>query len=139
MTDTDLFRAYSQTTFVADVPEGVIEIRVNRRNPELDEVLAQCGSTTWGFVTAWNPGSVPLSLEENRRRQATLVRATSEMCKQTWPGRGVPDAGDWIPEESLLVADLTADEALRLGRRFGQLAVVWGEVGHPARLLSCSA
>ena len=45
----------------------------------------------------------------------------------------------WPPEPSLLVLGIPRKEALRLGRRFGQLAIVAGHKSSPARLLTCAA
>lgn len=139
MTETELFVAYAQTTFVADLPQGSVAIRVNGLHPRLDEWLRLNGWTTWGFATAWNPASVCLALEENRQRHHALIQAVSAMGLPAWPGRGTPDSDSWTPEESLFVPGLTEPDAVGLGRQFGQLAVVWGQVGKSAQLLSCAS
>ena len=48
-----LERAYLATAFVADAPGGCIEIRIGRRHPDLDALLAGHGADAWAFVTAW--------------------------------------------------------------------------------------
>ena len=52
-------------------------------------------------------------------------------------GRGIPDDSAWEPEESMLAIGVSREEALSLGRRFGQNAVVWGERGGGAELFDC--
>jgi hypothetical protein len=54
-----------------------------------------------------------------------------------FPGEGIGDDGQWPPERSLLILGIARDDARRLGREFGQLAIVHGEKGGPAMLLPC--
>lgn len=84
------------------------------------------------FVTASNPGSVPLPDDENARRYAALLSAVAG--RPHFTGEGVGDAGDWPPEASVLVLGVTEAEAAALSRRFGQAAWVWYRVGGLAEL-----
>ena len=52
-------------------------------------------------------------------------------------GHGAGIDGAWPLEISLLVVGITLDDARALGRQFGQLAIVAGRVGEPARLVPC--
>jgi hypothetical protein len=54
----ELMRAYQQTSFFADTPQGYLRLRIGERNPELDAVLAAESTQSWAYVTAYNPGSV---------------------------------------------------------------------------------
>lgn len=130
---TTLQQIYERTTYVTDEPP--LSIRIMCMHPVLDDVLARCQSRTWAFITAWNPGSIPLSGEENMQRNQAL---TKELCVWTTiRGRGIPDDGDWTPEESFLVLGISEQDALLVGKRWGQAAVVYGECNHPARLIWC--
>ena len=51
-------------------------------------------------------------------------------------GVGKPSAGVWEPEHSLLVLAISAPEAVALGRRYGQNAIVIGECHGEARLMN---
>jgi hypothetical protein len=133
-----LRKAYFQTAYVVRAPQGVHALRIGARHRAFDAELASAGVKCWAFVTAWNPGSLPRSAEENSRAQAELVRTLSELDLRAWPGEGKADAGGWR-EESLCVLGLEAPSAVALGRRFGQLAVVVGRVGEPAQLLAIAA
>ncbi len=132
-----LERAYMATAFVADAPGVRIEIRIGRCHPELDALLAGHGVHAWAFVTAWNPASRLLPDAENAARQRQLRDDLAALCLTSFPGRGVPDRGDWPPEASLLVLGLAEDDARRLGRKHGQNAVVIGKRGEAARLAWC--
>jgi len=43
------------------------------------------------------------------------------------------------PEESLTILGISRAKAQALGRRYGQLAIVFGERGTPPELVSCAA
>ncbi len=70
------------------------------------------------------PVGPPALLAEVRQRGLTVH-----------PGLGSGDAGDWPPEESLLVLGLDEAAAVALGHRFGQRAIVVGTRGTAARLV----
>jgi hypothetical protein len=134
-----LLEAYRRTTFVvADTPNGRLSLRVGQHCAELEALLAIHGVTTWAYVTAFNPGSLPLSAEENAGRQRRLVSSVARLGLASYPGEGVGDDGRWPPEPSLLILGITREAAGKLGSEFGQLAVVYGEKGQEAELLVCT-
>src|SRR5438128_11436757 len=122
-----LLEAYRWTTFIADTPKGHLRLRVGQRCSELDALLAGHGITTWAYVTAFNPGSVPLTAEENTARQRRLERSVAELGLTSYHGEGIGDDRRWSAEPSLLILGIGREEAKRLGREFGQLAIVYGE------------
>jgi hypothetical protein len=132
-----LLEAYRRTRFVANTPKGRLSLRVGRRCGELDDLLASHGVTTWVYVTAFNPRSIPLPAEENWARQRELERSVAKLGLVWYPGEGIADDGRWPPEPSLLVLGIVRNDAVRLGQQFGQLAVVYGELGQEAELVVC--
>jgi hypothetical protein len=126
--------AYRATSYVVDGPDGAFALRVGETSPPLDDLLRRHGARSWAFVTACNPGSIPLSADENRGRAEELTRVVSEGGYPFRTGRGIGE-GDWLPEESLLVLEIALEDAAALGRRFGQNAILVGEAGAPARLV----
>lgn len=125
MNDLDLL--YRQARYVIDDGEAKFTIRLGADNAELREFLAGRGIATWSFLTAYNPQSKPLSDEENAARQAELVRSLDSQGFKYLNGYGTGD--DWDPEASLFILDISREAALRLGRQFGQHAILWGESG----------
>jgi hypothetical protein len=51
-------------------------------------------------------------------------------------GEGRDPGGQWHAEPSVLVAGIGRREARAMGRRFGQLAILVGHAGLPARLVA---
>ena len=135
--ELDKWREYEQTRFcVSDEPRPQFCFTASSKNRELDRLLERHAVDRWAFITAWNPASVALPREENDRRQEELRLRLSEYI--VIPGEGVGRDPSWQPEPSLMILGIPRKEAVRLGRKFGQLAIVAGHKGFPARLLPCS-
>ena len=103
----------------------------------IGEPCPDMGAPCWAFVTAWNPDSEPREHAANVR---DLTQLQDDLTAAGWrwlPAEGVADAGDWR-EPSVLVLGMTEVEAVALGRRWRQVAVVVGERGGLVRLLACS-
>lgn len=135
--DDRLWAAYRSTEFRAATELGPVSIRVGERSELLGRLLGQAGTTTWCFITAWNPASVELTERENRVRNRRLRASLGAVAKQVFAGMGLPAEGAWTPEESFLALGVTRAQAIALGREYGQNAVVWGEQEKPAALLDC--
>lgn len=133
----DLERAYRNTTYLVDHPEGKFGIRLGEPCPRLDAELAAHGATKWAFVSAWNPRSQPQSAVVNAERHADLLAHVAQLGCPVFAGRGQPDSSNWVAEDSLLILDIAEAAALALGAQFGQHAIVVGEAGGCADLRWC--
>lgn len=150
--DPGLRAAFEATAYHVDAsPVGPFVIRCGGVSPALEALLdlvwperprpADPAAVGWGpidgwaFVTAANPAAVRRGDAENRRRHASLRAAVASLGLPSFPGRSIAAAGDWPPEESLLVLGIAAAAATALAESFGQRAVVVGMRGGPARLV----
>lgn len=129
-----LERAYRATSFWVKLPSGRARIRHGEVQPALDRHLPR-GRPRWAHITAFNPGSRPLSAEENRRRQAALRATASALGYRVFPGWGQADQGDWPVERAIWIAGIDPTTANLLGRVFGQAAIVVGRRGEAARVV----
>jgi hypothetical protein len=133
-----LLTAYLSTNYCVDLPQGRVLLRIGERAPALDAILEAHEQEQWAFVTAHNPGSRP-DAPGNADRHAELLSWVQARGLPWFAARSVADDGGWPEEESLLIVGLAHEEARRLGRRFGQVAIVVGDFGGPALLLACDA
>lgn len=133
-----LLDAYRKTTFYADTPSARLALRVGRWCGEIDALLKDHGVSTWAYVTASNPGSRRLSDEDNAARQRELEGEVARLGLSAYPGEGVADDRRWPPEPSLLILGVARGDAVRLGTRYGQVAIVCGELGREAELVVCT-
>ena len=125
---------YRRAFYRANVRGEEIEIRVGKRTPALDGLLAREGKRRWVFVTACNPGACRLGAAENRIRMSALKSSLRGGGFLFFEGRSGSRAGDWPDEESFLVVGIRGRDAERLRRRFDQDAIVTGTRGGAARL-----
>ena len=130
-----LWSAYHSTTFRATVDEMDIRIRPGQMEPSLDRALRARGATSWAYITAWDPGSAELPPGENGARHDHLKNEVTGLRFEAFEGYGEPTNPNWMPERSLLVFGISASEAVAMGRRYGQIAIVVGELGQTARLV----
>ena len=135
--ELEKWREYEQTRFcVSDEPRPQFCFTVGSKSPRLERLLERHAVDRWAFITAWNPGSVALARDENERRQTELRSRLSEYI--VIAGEGVGRDSAWPPEPSVMILGIPRKEAVRIGRKFGQLAIVAGHKGFPASLLPCS-
>jgi hypothetical protein len=133
-----LWRAYERTRFcVQDGPTRIC-FMAGSQNRRLDALLTRHGATRWAFITAWNPGSRPLSKSENGRRHAELRAAVHDAGLEALDGEGVGEDASWPSEQSLLILNISRGKAISLGRRFDQLAIVVGRRGEASTLVATS-
>lgn len=104
-------------------------VRIGRRLPAADGWAAAAGTRWVAFIGADNPHARRLPEGLNRRRRQALAAASRRLV--SCPGWG--GTTRWHEENLLLAAD--PRRAARLGRRFGQAAIVVMGRGQPARLV----
>jgi hypothetical protein len=136
--ELEKWREYEQTTYcVEQSGRRPIRFRAGSTNARLDALLAQHGAQRWAFLTAWNPASEQLARTENDRRQTALIEVLIAAGYRCLPGEGRGRNPAWPAEESVLALDIPSRAARRVGRQFGQLAIVVGHRGFKARLVAC--
>jgi hypothetical protein len=132
-----VWEAYLRTVFTAIDGDKKIEIRPGYQLEALDQLLRDHHASEWAYVTAFNPGSRVAPDELNRARHQELCAAVTSLGVPFLEGHGAGIDGDWPLEISLVVVGIALQDARALGRTFGQLAIVAGRVGEPARLVPC--
>jgi len=125
-----LLEAYRATVYEADVDGTTVGLRIGEPVPAWWQPNA-----TWAFISGANPGSRRLSHEDNLSRHRALETELAGRGFEVFQGWGVPEADDWEPEISLLVTGIGREEAVAIGRDFGQVAIVYGEIGSVAQLV----
>ena len=133
-----LWRAYERTRFCVNDGAKRICFMAGSRNARLDALLTRRGAARWAFITAWNPGSRRLASDENARRHAELRAVVDALGLEALEGEGLGEDPSWLPEQSLLILNISRGKAISLGRRFGQLAIVVGRRGQASSLVPTS-
>ena len=126
--------AFLGTCYRAQLPDGPVDLRICVGNARLDQWLAEVGAHDWAFISADKPGARAAGAQFNRRRREALAKRVHAAGWTAVSGEGIPAAGNWLPEKSLLIAGIDRFEAERLARAFVQLAIIVGQRGGVARL-----
>ncbi len=74
-----------------------------------------------------------LSDDENEKRHSELVSAVA--VYRYYEGEGVGEDKTWKPEKSLLILSITKKDAIEIGKKFGQNAIVFGMIAAPPELI----
>ena len=136
--ELDTWRSYERTTYCFQPAKGArVCFKIGSVDKKRDAALDRAGVSRWAFITAWNPASSRLPATENSRRQSELAAELDAAGYAYLPGEGIGEGTTWAPEESVFVMGISGREARRLGRKFGQLAIVVGHKSQPARLVRC--
>ncbi len=134
-----LLEAYRATAYKADVGGTTVELRIGELVGGWGHRAGGQPDTAWAFISAANPGSRRLSQADNLSRHQALEAELADRGYEVFQGRGVPDGDGWEPEISLLVLGINRDEAVAIGCRFGQVAIVCGRIDGVAELVECPA
>ena len=95
-----------------------------RASPELRRLYARYGVASAAFVTAWNPQSEPADDAANATAQIALRAALATHGCTALEAFGADVTGRWPGEPSLLAMGLAESDAIALGRRFRQNAIL---------------
>jgi nitrile hydratase accessory protein len=114
--------------------QPAIDLRIGETSAAMAALLARHGVVSAVFVTAFNPFSERLGVEDNAARQERLEAHLARAGFATIDGAGIDPAGRWPAEDSVLAlgADRPAADALLTD--FEQNAVVFVEADGGAEL-----
>ena len=113
--ETD-YRVFSEPPFA---------LCIGAASETLLKLYCQYGADCATFVTACNPYSQQVEAAANAARQAELESELKQRGLKFIAGEGRHPAGGWPAEASFLVLGISREEAMDLGRRYEQNAVVW--------------
>ncbi len=131
--DQQLLKAYLNADYCIVKPS--LKLKVGEISSELDVFLMDNNAFYWAFITAWNPHTQILKEEENEKRHLDLMQTLFEGRYTFCEGYGESQDDRWPYEKSLMILDITKSDAMRLGRRFGQNAILYGALKSPAELV----
>ena len=126
-----LIEAYKNTKY--KVFGSTITIEIGKFNQDLNNLILNHNSNEWAFITAYNPYSKVLTNDENKIRHYELKELTENYV--TFEGHGVGEDPTWEPELSLFIIGIMKVEASKIGKKFEQNAIVYGELNNSPELI----
>ena len=98
---------------------------MGEKSKELELLFTHKNLNSAAFITAYNPYSQALSLEENTKRNQYLLNDIKNLKLDYIDGYGEHPSGKWSPELSYLVIGLTLEVAKELAYKYEQNAFIW--------------
>jgi hypothetical protein len=131
MISKELLLGYEATCYSILNPK--IDIYLGKENEALQSFLKEHDFKSWCFITAWNPFSKALSVEENIPLNSLLEQDLT--VYEVYPSEGKDTIGNWDPEISFFVGNISREDAIYLGKKYQQNAIVFGEINESAELI----
>lgn len=121
----NLIKAYREAIYKVYTDDQEITFQVGKVSAELVALMTFWGVETAAFMTAFNPFSELLDLQENESRQQKMWAEIEVTCPKVFPGMGQDLLGEWPHEPSLLALGISIEEAERVADRYEQNAFIW--------------
>jgi hypothetical protein len=126
LTRIELEAAYRATCYRVLLPEACCDLRIAKILKTWSDWLERAGAVTFAILTSDNPASEQLSEADNAVRRTALQADLLALAWRFLPAENRPDVADWPVEPGFCVIDIPLAEATRLGRQYGQNAIVFG-------------
>ena len=124
--------AYTNTEFNVYSHPALQQI-VGKQNinlPIYDDTLAGVA-----FISAFNPYGQVLSDEQNQKLHESLCSSVQEQGYLFKEGEGADPTGEWKPEKSIYIEEISLTNAIQLGKNHHQNAIVWAGADQIPRLV----
>ncbi len=137
MSKSELEKYYLDTTYSIFINEKQYDIKIGKLLPYVIKNLLDKEKSAV-ILTAWNPRSELLSLQENEQRNRKLNSTLKDNNYRVFSALGQGKDLSyklWPAEKSFLVLGITKEEVEKIAVDYGQYAYVWLEAGKPASLM----
>ena len=130
-----LIEAYSKANYKILV-EPAFSFKIGQKNLKLCAFLHSHNSNTAAYVTAFNPQSKKTSYSLNLTFQEKLYNILSKSTYAFFEGCGKDPNKVWPEEPGFLILSIPELNAINLGKKFNQNAIVWIEKNGAPKLVN---
>ena len=127
----DLIKAYKATNYL--VPEFDLCIKIDQLSRDLNDLCERLKISSWAFITAFNPQSKLLDLNDNQERNRALKNNLKDY--DFFHALGQSHDQKWPVEESFFILNINCEQALLLAKKYQQNAIVFGLQASQAKLI----
>jgi hypothetical protein len=121
---TSLIEAYTSADYTVLAAKRFV-LNIGHKSDGLEDLYRRLGVQTSAFITAFNPYSKALTLEENITRNEALKNELDEIAWAVIKGYGQDPEELWEKEDSFLAIGITKEVAIKLGNKYEQNAILW--------------
>jgi hypothetical protein len=132
----DKVRAYRASDYRIGYTDQAIVLSPGLRSAQMAQLFVSHGVNCGAFITAFNPQGAQRSTAENEQAHQRLLTYIESQGLKCLEGEGSEAVTDWLAEKSCFALGLGRSEAMKIGRFYGQDAIVWvGENAVPELVL----
>ncbi len=121
---TNLLESYQSANYHVHAASPFV-LKIGQQSSKLQQLFLKFKAYQASFITAYNPASLELSVDENKKRNQSLEEKIRLLGLKYLCGVGKCDDNEWSGEESFLIFGIDQKEAIELGIKFGQNAILW--------------
>ena len=121
----ELVEAYNRTQYLMQTENGEIVLRIGGPSKAIAELIEAAAADGGVYITAENPFSQPLTVDENKDRQDRLREDLAVLGALVIDGAGQGGDPSWPAETSYPAIGITRDQACELDIKCEQNAIVW--------------
>ena len=129
-----LIEAYKTTNYTVLAAKRFV-LNIDHKSDGLEDLYRRLRVQTSAFITAFNPYSKTLNIEENITRNEALKKELDEIAWAVVKGYGQDPEELWEKEESFLAFGITKEEAIKLGNKYEQNAILWCDADFKPQLI----
>ena len=134
MLNDEIIAAYKATNYrVLSDPE--FTLRVDEQSGELLKLYELTRAISAAFITAWNPFSEEKSPSENDQKNALLRADLETLGAEILPGFGAWPDDPTKGEDSFLAIGISQKDAVILGKKYKQNAILFASDNAVPRLI----
>jgi hypothetical protein len=123
MISDELINAYNETNYFID--NVSIPLKINKYNSFLQTICIKYNVNTCAYITAYNPYSKQVDIDENIKNNASLKLLLEKNNYEYLEGFGCHPSNEWEKEYSFLIIGINYDDACNIGREYNQNAILW--------------
>lgn len=124
MVSSQQLAAFHATDYRVDVHDHAFVLHIGEHSRALQQLHAAHGVNSSAYLTAWNPFGEIAPSDRNAERQIALRRDLDNLHVPVLSGEGRDPASGWA-EVSVLTLGLSREQAVALGDKYQQLAILF--------------
>ena len=134
--ENSLIEAYENTNYYIYHDTEII-INIAKKNIDLINLFKDKNLISASIITAYNPFSKIMTEEQNLSAQLQLKKMIEDSNLSYLDAIGQDIKKEWPGEPSFFIENISKENAIKLGRKFNQNAIVWVDKNLIPELIFC--
>ena len=135
--ENSLIEAYENTNYYI-YHDTEITINIAKKNIDLINLFKDKNLISASIITAYNPFSKIMTEEQNLSAQLQLKKMIEDSNLSYLDAIGQDIKKEWLGEPSFFIENISKENAIKLGKKFNQNAIVWVDKNLIPELIFCS-